>query len=112
MKTPAVREVNGFKLYDRVSYIGVDGQRVTGYITGLRSRGEFEISDVEGHRLADKDWRKLALEQPAYRNRLIEERSIVGDSGSLGCVAGERPGRTRLCNAAPAVEAEAHVAGV
>lgn len=77
VKTPAAREVDGFKLYDRVSYIGADGEKVAGYITGLRSRGEFEISDLEGHRLADKDWRKLTLEQPAYRNRLIEERSIV-----------------------------------
>lgn len=77
VKTPAAREVYGFKLYDKISFTETDGQKVTGYITGLRTRGDFEISDLEGRRLADKNWRKLALEQPAYRNRLTERRSII-----------------------------------
>jgi 5-methylcytosine-specific restriction endonuclease McrA len=77
VKTPAARGVNGFRLYDRVSFSASDGRKVTGYITSLRSRGDFEISDLEGKRLADKNWKKLTLEQPAYRNRLIEKRTIV-----------------------------------
>jgi hypothetical protein len=77
VKTLAAREVYGFKLYDRVSFTGIDGQKVTGYITGLRSRGDFEVSDLEGRRLTDKNWRKLTLEQPAYRNKLTEKRSII-----------------------------------
>jgi len=77
-KTPAVRAVNGFRLYDKVSFVGGDGVKVYGYITGLRARGTFEVSHLEGNMITDKDWKKLTLEERAYRNRLTERRSIIG----------------------------------
>ena len=55
-----------------------DGTKVYGYITGLRARGTFEVSRLEGDMISDKDWKKLTLEERAYKNRLTERRSIIG----------------------------------
>ena len=76
-RTSAVRRVHGFQLYDKVSFVN-DGIRIHGYITGLRERGTFEVSHLEANMIADKDWKKLTLEERAYRNRLSESRSIIG----------------------------------
>jgi len=77
VKTLATRDLYGFKLYDKVSFAGTNKQKMTGYITGLRSSGSFEISNLEGYMLTNKDWKKLTLRQPAYRNRLAEKRPIL-----------------------------------
>jgi len=77
-KTPAMRQINGFRLYDKVSFVDGNGIRVYGYVTGLRTRGTFEVSHLEGNMISDKDWKKLKLEDHMYRNKLIEKRSIIG----------------------------------
>ena len=78
VKTPAVRKVFGFNLYDKVSFKDKAGNWVYGYITGLRTRGCFEVSHLEGDIICDKDWKKLTLEQPVYRDKLNERRSMIG----------------------------------
>lgn len=77
VKTSAVREVYGFKLWDKVSFIDKSGEKVTGYITGLRERGSFKISDLEGHVLADKNYKKLTFIARKHGNRWVEGRSIM-----------------------------------
>ncbi|MCL6477073.1 MAG: HNH endonuclease [Peptococcaceae bacterium] len=77
VKTPAVREVFGFKLWDKVSFTDKSGEKVTGYITGLRERGSFEISDLEGRVLADKDYKKLTFIARKQGNSWAEGRSIM-----------------------------------
>lgn len=78
VKTPAARTVHGFRLYDKVSFVGSDGAIVYGYITGLRERGGFEVSYLEGDRIADKNWKRLTPEKRTPGNRLMERRSIIG----------------------------------
>ncbi|RJX18214.1 MAG: hypothetical protein C4570_07175 [Ammonifex sp.] len=77
VKTPAVREVFGFKFWDKVSFIDKSGEKVTGYITGLRERGSFEISDLDGHVLTDKDYKKLTFMVEKQGNSWTEGRSII-----------------------------------
>lgn len=77
VKTPAVREVFGFKLWDKVSFVDRSGEKITGYISGLRDRGSFEISDLERHVLTEKDYKKLTFIARKRGNRWIEKRSIM-----------------------------------
>jgi len=77
VKTPAVREVYGFKLWDKVSFVDKAGEKTVGYITGLRARGSFEVSDLEGHTLSDKDYKKLAFIARKQGNRWVEKRSVM-----------------------------------
>jgi 5-methylcytosine-specific restriction endonuclease McrA len=94
VRTPADRDVFGFRLWDRVSFAGESGERAVGYITGLRERGQFEVSDLEGRVLAERSWRKLVLEARRRGNSWVERRPlarVLAAGAEPGCGEGAPP---------------------
>ncbi|HID27697.1 MAG TPA: hypothetical protein EYP22_07770 [Methanosarcinales archaeon] len=73
VRTPANREVFGFKLWDKVRAYHSKKGLMIGYITGLRSRGSFEIRTLERDMLTSGiTYKKLELIKRQKKNYIIE----------------------------------------
>ncbi|MFQ6121158.1 MAG: RNA-guided endonuclease IscB, partial [Methanosarcinales archaeon] len=77
VKTSADREVFGFKLWDKVRAYHSKKGLITGYITGLRATGSFEIRTLERDMLAGGiTYKKLELIERQKKNYITEWRRM------------------------------------
>ncbi|MFQ6072787.1 MAG: RNA-guided endonuclease IscB, partial [Methanosarcinales archaeon] len=75
VRTPADREVFGFKLWDKVKAYHSKKGLIVGYITGLRASGSFEIRSLEKDLLAGGiTYKNLELIERLKTNYLTERR--------------------------------------
>jgi len=81
-KRNTVKEVGRFRRFDKVLY-----GKAKCFIFGLRSRGYFDLRDIEGNKIGDVSYKKLTLLERA-RGRIEEiRRAIPPTAKAVGILA-------------------------